>query len=351
MTTSIPKNILVIRNDKLGDFMLAWPCFQAVKQLFPEATIYTLVPEYTRPMAELCPWIDKIILDNDRDGISGIRKTTARIKNLNIDAALCLHSTPRIALALFFAGIPHRFAPASRIDQLLYNHTLKQRRSRSEKPEFKYNTDLSAFVGNYYITNNSYNVQPPFLSFPEEQVKETKKNFYTEYNIDNYKKLVFIHAGTGGSASSLAIDQYAKLIKQLSKNTSLFFILTSGPGEEELTKSLSKKIIACEHVTYHSNKGLVEFAKLLSIASLFISGSTGTLHIAGALDIPTVAFYPKRKSATSLRWQTLNSEKNRLAFNLPKESTEPKELGAENICLEINNKYLKNLHLFVNNQT
>ena len=47
---------------------------------------------------------------------------------------------------------------------------------------------------------------------------------------------------------------------------------------------------------------------------LFISGSTGPLHVAGALDVPTAAFYPRRRSATPLRWQTLNSPQRRLAF-------------------------------------
>ncbi|MCK5667388.1 MAG: hypothetical protein KAI17_28065, partial [Thiotrichaceae bacterium] len=51
-----------------------------------------------------------------------------------------------------------------------------------------------------------------------------------------------------------------------------------------------------------------------AISDLFISGSTGPLHIAGALNIPTVAFYSARRSATALRWQTLNQGNRRLAF-------------------------------------
>ena len=72
-----------------------------------------------------------------------------------------------------------------------------------------------------------------------------------------------------------------------------------------------------EHIIYHSTKGLGEFAEFLSICDMFISGSTGVLHIAGAMDIPTAAFYTNRKSATSLRWQTLNREENRLSFSPP----------------------------------
>jgi hypothetical protein len=59
-------DILVIRNDKLGDFMLAWPAFSLIKQQYPDARITALVPAYTQPMAELCPWIDDVIIDDQR---------------------------------------------------------------------------------------------------------------------------------------------------------------------------------------------------------------------------------------------------------------------------------------------
>ena len=52
---------------------------------------------------------------------------------------------------------------------------------------------------------------------------------------------------------------------------------------------------------------------------LIVVPPLGIMYIAGALDTPTVAFYPRRRSATSLRWQTLNSEPKRLAFMPPEE--------------------------------
>ncbi len=345
MTMQSPQNILVIRNDKLGDFMLAWPSFQFVKQLFPNSITYALVPKYTCPMAELCPWIDEIVLDDNRDGISGITNTTAKIKKLNIDAALCLHSTPRIAVALFLAGVPHRFAPASRIDQFLYNHTLTQRRSRSEKPEYEYNTDLVLFMGQHYGINSTYTLNPPLLSFSEVETRNIKNWFYTENSIDKNKSLVFIHAGSGGSASNLSIDQYAELIKLLSNNISLFFVLTAGPGEEAIVKELSRKIKNCPHIIYQSDKGLIEFSKLLSIANIFISGSTGTLHLAGSMDIPTTAFYPLKKSATSLRWKTINTETKQLVFTLDdmKESGNS-EINIKQVSQEIIENYFSIKH-------
>ncbi|MGA7964469.1 MAG: lipopolysaccharide heptosyltransferase family protein, partial [Gammaproteobacteria bacterium] len=43
---------------------------------------------------------------------------------------------------------------------------------------------------------------------------------------------------------------------------------------------------------------------------------------AGALDVPTVAFYPHRRSASAIRWQTLNSEDRLLAFMPPSQAAE-----------------------------
>ena len=59
------KKILVIRNDKIGDFMLAWAAFAMLKKSLPHSRIIALVPKYTAPLAELCPYLDGIILDCD----------------------------------------------------------------------------------------------------------------------------------------------------------------------------------------------------------------------------------------------------------------------------------------------
>ena len=80
----------------------------------------------------------------------------------------------------------------------------------------------------------------------------------------------------------------------------------------------------------------------LQSAALFISGSTGPLHIAGALDIPTAAFYPRRRSATSLRWQTLNSEARRLGFMPPANADERdmQSIDIDTAAAEIKDKLL-----------
>ena len=52
----------------------------------------------------------------------------------------------------------------------------------------------------------------------------------------------------------------------------------------------------------------------ISLCDIFIAGSTGPLHIAGALNKKTIGFYPSKKSSTSLRWETINNFNNKLNF-------------------------------------
>ena len=119
-------------------------------------------------------------------------------------------------------------------------------------------------------------------------------------------------------------------------------MLTAGPGEEYNVKQLSRLLNDTPHVVYISKEGLLRFAQHIAFADLFIAGSTGPLHIAGALNVPTAAFYTRRRSATPLRWQTLNTPDRRLAFTPPETADEMdmSQIDLDTAAREISEKFL-----------
>jgi ADP-heptose:LPS heptosyltransferase len=161
---------------------------------------------------------------------------------------------------------------------------------------------------------------PPFLQLDKSETGEIRRAYMQKNSIEPGCKLVFIHAGSGGSAINLSLQQFAELASLISQSGPVHFVLTAGPDELDTATDLSKLMHGIGHSLYHSTGGLVSFTRFIGICDLFISGSTGPLHIAGALNVPTAAFYPARRSATALRWQTLNEENRRLAF-MPAEYT------------------------------
>lgn len=312
-----PKKILVIRNDKIGDFMLAWPAFALLKKQYLDSEITALVPEYTAPLAEQCEWIDKVLIDTKSDSFfKDVLLLSKNIKINNYDISISLFSELRTSLSLWLASVPIRIGPSTKLAQIFLNRTQRQKRSQSLKPEYEYNLDLIAYLLQLKGDSITEKPCPPYLSFTKTEVVKTRTELKEKFDIDETTKLVFIHPGTGGSAINISIEQYAELIQYVAKNN-VYIVITAGPGEYDIAKSLSSQINKIKHHIHHSTSGLIEFCKLISTCDLFIGGSTGPLHIAGALNILTAGFYPAKKSATSLRWQTLNSPDKRLSFSPP----------------------------------
>ncbi len=339
--------ILVVRNDKLGDFILAWPALALIHHYRPGWRITALVPAYTAPLAKLCPWIDDIIIDEGDAATALARK----LRRQGFAAQLTLFSTLRVALAGWLARIPYRLAPATKAAQLLYTQRLTQRRSRSEKPEYAYNLDLAyrlladlSGAAPHMTAESADDFLPrelarPLLSVASEKIPD-RAAFCTLHHLPGDRPLVFIHPGSGGSANNLSPAQYAELARRLNRLTPLSFVITAGPREQAIAQELSRQLDA-PHAILDSKGNLESLIAHLMLADLFISNSTGPMHLAGALDRPTATFFPRHRSATPLRWQPLNAPAKRLAF------TPPPEAAAEDVStIDIGNAANTIFHKF-----
>ncbi|AGU58753.1 lipopolysaccharide heptosyltransferase family protein [Vibrio anguillarum] len=326
--------LLVIRNDKIGDFMLAWPSFAMLKASLPDCHITALVPSYTIALAELCPWIDAVMVDPTENASSAKKNQCIQaIKQQHFDASINLFSTTYNALLVWKSRIPYRLAPATKFAQIFYNKRIKQKRSQSAKPEYEYNLDL---VRAFLHDTGKEVVEPsaPYLQFDQAKLVEQKSKLATQLHLDTSKPWVFVHAGSGGSANNLSLEQYTQLVMGIDSKQEI--ILTAGPGEE--VKAAQLKALIEEKggraALYDKNEGLVDFSRSIACADIFIAGSTGPLHIAAAIDVPTVGFFPAKRSATPLRWRPLNSQGRHIAFCPPQ--AKDKETQADMSRIDIN---------------
>ena len=155
--------ILVIRNDKLGDFVQAFPAFAMLKASNPELKLTALVPAYTAPLAQICPYLDDVIIDSAKNDKTDFNRLVKEIKEQQFDGMISFFSNTHNGKLAWKSGIPYRLAPATKWVQILYNHRLTQRRSRSEKSEAEYNQDLArAFLKKHNMP--IVEPKPPYLS-------------------------------------------------------------------------------------------------------------------------------------------------------------------------------------------
>lgn len=309
--------LLAARTDRLGDFMLAWPAFQTLYDNMPDAQLTVLARAYTAPLAKHCRGVAHVLRAPVAGGELARARAIARLlRPQRFDAALALFSRFDIALGLLLSQIPLRVAPATKLAQVLYSHRLKQRRSHSLKPEWVYNIELAEFFLARLGIARPVRAQPPYLSFPHEDTARVRRTLAKRLGFDPALPLVLLHPGHGGSSPTLAPTSFA-FIGRVLVDGGATLVLSQGPDDASAVAAVSAALAATPHAIYRSDQGLVDFARHVAAADLLVSGSTGPLHIAGALDVATAGFFPRRQSASAVRWQTLNRDDRRVAFMPP----------------------------------
>ncbi|QOP40810.1 glycosyltransferase family 9 protein [Sulfurimonas marina] len=300
-------NILVVRNDKLGDFITALPSIYVLKNYDRNNRIVVLVAPLNKALAESCEFIDEVIVD-EKD--SSVFSLASKIKQAKIDASITLFSNTRVALAQFFAGIKTRIAPATKIAQIFYNKRVIQRRSEVKMAEFEYNLQLIREL----FPDISLEFPKPLLQF--DDAKEIYAKFCKDNSIE--KDVIAFHVGFGGSSdANWNLDEYEILIREVLKQDKYQVVLTFGPDEKGLCEEMQRILEGENIVFYLSTDGLITFAKLISNFKLFVSTSTGTYHVASLVGTATMTFFGDSLFASSKRWKSVGDEKLQKHYMLP----------------------------------
>jgi ADP-heptose:LPS heptosyltransferase len=303
-------DILVIRNDKIGDFILILPALSWIKKNIPNCNITCIVSKNVSDIAKQCKLIDNVIIDKK------ISKLSKELNKYKFDASVSFFSTFRIGYLVKHLNIPIRIAPKTKLAQIFYNYKISQKRSNSNKPEYEYNSDLVYELFKILNIDEIKDMDDgPYLDYKNDSIEKRKEIFIKEYNLKKDKKIIFIHPATGGSSKSLDIQSFSDICKGLRKFDDYNFIVHCSPEDEQHARNL--KVSTGDKLTIRvieTKKDVIHMLENISLCDVFIAGSTGPLHIAGAFNKKTVGFYPKKKSSTSLRWETINSFDKKLSF-------------------------------------
>lgn len=316
--------ILVVRTDKLGDFITALPSMYVLKHQNSQNKIIALVAPLNKELASTCNFIDEVIIDNPENSIYELSQ---KIKKANMDASVTLFSNTRVALAQFLAGIKLRIAPATKIAQIFYNKRVKQRRSEVKMTEFEYNLELTKALFPTIDTN----YEKPLLHFDDAQSNYRK---FCEKNSIK-KELIAFHVGFGGSSdANWNLDEYEILIREVLHVDKYQVVLTFGPDEIILQEEMQTRLKDTNVVFHLSTDGIVNFAKLISNFRLFVSTSTGTYHLASLVGTKTMTFFGDSKFASAARWKSVGDENLQKHYMLPQDE-EKREAIFEQVKKEL----------------
>ena len=302
-------NLLITRHDKIGDFVVTLPLFKAIKEQYPTTRVTALVSKINYKFAKDIEFIDDVILYNKND----LLRTLQDIKTRNFDASISAYIDTELGKILYKSGIKKRVAPSTKLAQFFFNKRIRQRRSKALKTEWQYNLDLARAI------------------FPEIKLSFTKPLL----NIKEKKeKRVVFHTGFGGSSDgNLKIDDYINLARSI-KDSSYDIVFSFGPDDEK-AKEYIEANLDFEAYIYDSKVTLMDFARYIASSSLFVSTSTGPMHLAGATNTMTLSFFGDSLFASSKRWATVSDESLQNNFMINKNYSKDEYLRIEKRLKEI----------------
>jgi ADP-heptose:LPS heptosyltransferase len=286
--------LLISRHDKIGDFVVTLPLIKAIKEQYPQTHITVLVSKINVSFAQEIDFIDDVILYDKEDFIGTLQK----IRSGKFDASISGFIDTRLGWLLFLSGIKKRIAPATKIAQLFFNQKIVQRRSKVEKTEWQYNMDL----GKGLFPKLELTFSKPLLTIPVSLEKSS------------VKKVVF-HPGFGGSSDgNLTLDDYLNLARSISISE-YEIIFTFGP-DDGFSKTYIFENLDFKATILDSKMSLMNFCQFLSGCEIFVSTSTGPMHLAGAVNIKTLSFFGENLFASAKRWATISDESKQNNFSV-----------------------------------
>lgn len=294
------QRIIITRTDRLGDVILTLPLISEVKKIFNNAKVSFFVKNYTKELLTGYDGIDEII--TEEDAVSFSDKYNLFKKK---DPDLVINVKPEFDLALIFflLGTKYRIGTGYRWYSFLYNCKVYQHRKTSDKHESDLNLNLINTFSHGVSTDKKF-----YFHYSGEEELELN-NKLEKFKLNTEDKFIILHPGSGGSAKDLPAEKFSEFINIFSEEFSDHRIVLTGLENES---ALTNKIINNSAGNYTGRitdltgkLSLRELMILTDHSDLFVSNSTGPIHIAGALNKKIIGFYPNEKHMSEMRWGPL----------------------------------------------
>ncbi len=302
-----PKNLLIVRTDRIGDVVLSLPLAELIKKNYPDCRVTFLVREYTKDVVLNHPFIDDILVLIEKDNKILINENVKQIAEKKFDSAIIVYPTFQTSLIIYLSKIKNRIGTGYRWYSFLFNNKVYEHRKYAEKHELEFNVNLLKKFGIEEFVNKqnvNFNLHPN-----QEDIKKVHEYLIKE-NIDFTKPIIIIHPGSSGSAVDLPIEKLRDLISLISSKLDSEVILTGSKEENTICESLKIN----ENIkNFAGIFNLAELIALINFCGIFIANSTGPIHIAAALNKFIIGFYPKILACSPRRWGPYNE--NSIVFS------------------------------------
>jgi heptosyltransferase-2/heptosyltransferase-3 len=287
--TGQPERVLVIRPDHLGDLLFLTPALQLLRRGLPEAEIVALVGTWGVPVLDRNPNVDRVIawdfpwFDRRRrrsvgDRFGSLARLAAVLAAQEFDLAIQFRADFWWgALAVRLAGVPAQLGyDVPEMRALLTRTVPLQHGIHAARENLRLAEVVAGPSGD------------EALDFP---IRSVERDAATQLlGPDDGSPIVAIQAGAGAAVKLWPPDRLGAVGRALRREFGARVVVIGGNGERDLVAAVADGV-GPDTLQLAGRTSLGELAAALERCALVFGPDSGPLHLAVAVDTPTVHLF------------------------------------------------------------
>jgi len=285
-------SILAIRLSGIGDVVLLLPALAGLKASFDGASVTLITGSQCAPVAQLCPYIDRVI-PVDRRALSQEPKLRAageiyrlvrEVRGSRFDLVVDFHSLRETNLLAWLSGASYRIGL-----------------QRSERPYlgFCFNLDPAVQDNTLHISEMFGRVaenvpgceRAALTNGPMIEAPPAAKSIAARLRPRG--PTIALNVGASRASRRWPASRFAAVAVDAVTNLGASVLVLAGASEEE--EALAREVLAgtgnLEGVHLANGLSFSEVVAVIGSVDLLVSNDTGPMHIGPALGVPTIGIF------------------------------------------------------------
>ncbi len=284
--------ILIRGTNWIGDAILTIPAVDSIRATYPKAHIAVLAKPWVADIYKLFTGVDEVIIyENQYDNARGVFRLANLLKKRKFDLAILLQNAIEAAIIAFAAGIPLRAGYNSDCRGILLTHSVQRSKEVRKLHQTDYYLEMVKALGCAAVNKE--------MHLETKINRQETESVLKKYLPDPKKEIIGIAPGaTYGPAKRWFPARFATVADKIASANAYQIILLGGKSDDDAAEEV-KSLTQADVLNLAGKTNLKEAVLLISQCGLFISNDSGLMHVAGALNIPTIAIFGSTNPQTT----------------------------------------------------
>ncbi len=283
--------IVLLRLDRIGDFILGIPAYRALRQTYPDAHISVMVPSPVAELAKDCPYFDEVYLydalwllpdQKPLDRWKSAWKLVRFLRSKPIDLLLDFRYQSRLdPLVAGLSGAKERVG----VDLGWVSSFLTRKVGQPDSGLHQVDRNLH-FLQAIGVTTGDRKLE---IWFEEKDRKEAEKHLPTQELLPGMPRIA-IHIGAATPSKRWREESFEVLIHELHANTQADILVLGGENDLGFAQEVVDGL-ECPIINLVGKLSLRQMAALMTDCRVFIGCDSGASHLAASCGIPVVSLF------------------------------------------------------------